>query len=146
MCPLVYHGNASNTGFCLRIDLVPTRARAAGLLCAAERARRASARGAEEEAALARARAWRDVRRALTGERGLWAEPGSAPEAHWRLDASEDPSRRSELILKGPWLTLGLAQTMSGQAGAWTLPRTPHTVCMRGVGASGLQVLKQTAG
>ncbi|KAK9836952.1 hypothetical protein WJX81_002248 [Elliptochloris bilobata] len=67
---------------------------ALGLLCAAERARRAAARAAEEEAALGRARAWRDLRRALTGERGLWAQPGCAPEAHWRLDSSEDPSRR----------------------------------------------------
>ena len=74
-------------------ERVPTCRCAAGLLCAAERARHAAARAVEEEAALARARAWRNVRRALTGERGLWAEPGSAPEAHWRLDAAEDPSR-----------------------------------------------------
>jgi len=71
--------------------------RAAGLLCAAERSRRAAARAAEEEAAGATARAWRDVRRALTGERGLWAAPGGGPEPHWRLDSLEDPSRRRAL-------------------------------------------------
>lgn len=85
-----------------------------GLLCAAERARRAAARAADEEAAAATARAWRDVRRALTGERGLWAQPGSAPEPHWRLDAAEDPSRRCASHPTLPYLNSMLWQTRVG--------------------------------
>ncbi len=79
---------------------------ATGLLCAAERSRRAAARAAEEEAAAATARAWRDVRRALTGERGLWAAPGGGPEPHWRLDSLEDPSRRHALAYTSHMCTL----------------------------------------
>lgn len=45
-----------------------------GMLLAADRLRRAAGRQAEEEAAQLRQRQWRDLRRALTSGRGLWAE------------------------------------------------------------------------
>lgn len=45
-----------------------------GALLAADRLRRAAGRQAADEAAQLRQRAWRDLQRALTSGRGLWAE------------------------------------------------------------------------
>jgi len=47
------------------------------------------------------------MRRALTGERGLWAAPGGGPEPHWRLDSLEDPSRRHALAYTSKGVGLG---------------------------------------
>jgi hypothetical protein len=53
-------------------------------------------RVAAEEEALGLGRDWRQIWRALAGERGAWHEGGGAAEAppHWKLDKFEDPSRR----------------------------------------------------
>ena len=65
-----------------------------GAICTAERARRAAARVAHEEEAQALARTWRNMQRSLCGERGLWADSASCEALHWKLDKTEDPSRR----------------------------------------------------
>ena len=67
----------------------------AGAICTAERARRAAARVAREEESQALARAWRNLQRSLSGERGLWADPAAWEALHWKLDKTEDPSHRS---------------------------------------------------
>ena len=66
----------------------------AGAICTAERARRAAARVAHEEESQALARTWRNMQRSLCGERGLWADAASSEALHWKLDKTEDPSRR----------------------------------------------------
>ena len=66
----------------------------AGAICTAERARRAAARVAHEEETQALARTWRNLQRSLSGERGLWADAASCEALHWKLDKTEDPSRR----------------------------------------------------
>lgn len=54
---------------------------------------------AHEEESQALARAWRNLQRSLSGERGLWADPQASGEAlHWKLDKTEDPSRRRVIL------------------------------------------------
>ena len=65
-----------------------------GTICTADRAHRAAARVAHEEEAQALARTWRNLQRSLSGERGLWADASSREALHWKLDKTEDPSRR----------------------------------------------------
>ena len=50
---------------------------------------------AHEEESQALARAWRNLQRSLSGERGLWADPTAWEALHWKLDKTEDPSHRS---------------------------------------------------
>ncbi|PRW34047.1 BEACH domain-containing lvsC isoform X1 isoform B [Chlorella sorokiniana] len=63
-----------------------------GRLLAADRLRRAAGRQAADEATQLLERRWRDLARALKSGRGLWAD--EEQELHWKLDATEDPSRR----------------------------------------------------
>ena len=64
-----------------------------GYICGEDRARRGAARLAEEEESTALARTWRNLRRSVTADTGLWAEDTSKP-LYWKLDRYEDPSRR----------------------------------------------------
>ena len=54
----------------------------------------AAARVAHEEETQALSRTWRNLQRSLSGERGLWADAASCEALHWKLDKTEDPSRR----------------------------------------------------
>lgn len=63
------------------------------MVCVADKSRRAAARVAHEEEVVRMQRQWRDLLRAVTAERGLWGNADSA-SLHWKLDRSEDPSRR----------------------------------------------------
>lgn len=64
-----------------------------GAVCVADKSRRAAARVTHEEEVVRLQRQWRDLLRAVTAERGLWGNADSA-SLHWKLDRSEDPSRR----------------------------------------------------
>ncbi|KAK9824084.1 hypothetical protein WJX72_007613 [[Myrmecia] bisecta] len=78
-----------------RHDVTQHAREALGMLCAAERSRRAAARSAYEEEQAQLARKWRDVQRSLSSDRGLWAEWDRVSETlHWKLDRAEDVSRR----------------------------------------------------
>lgn len=66
-----------------------------GLLCAADKARRAASRQLLEEEEQQLARAWTALHRQLTGQWSLWAPAGApSPPAHFMLDAREDSLHR----------------------------------------------------
>ncbi len=54
---------------------------------------------AQEEETQALARSWRNLQRSLGGEVGLWADPAPGESLHWKLDKTEDPSRRYALSI-----------------------------------------------
>lgn len=67
---------------------------ASSLLVSAERARRSAARAAAEERAQELGLAWRAIWRGLSGDVGLWADPNTAADQHYKRDKAEDPLRR----------------------------------------------------
>ena len=57
--------------------------------CAADRAVRAALQAVADEQRQAVARRWKDLHRALTSDRGVWAGQDPGP-LHWKLDPHED--------------------------------------------------------
>jgi hypothetical protein len=77
--------------------IAETTCAAVAKLVASERARRAAANAVMEEEAVTQERRLRHALRGVSGERGVWA-PVAVPQAHWKMDKTEDSKRRRQRL------------------------------------------------